>query len=134
MARGNDAEAAQADLEKRLGVALNAEAVIAASKAKFPQELRAASNKSINQAAVESLDDDSVLAAFADKGEVWRNADGSRAWTVRGQTVIALVDLGEGVTQKFALPLDDVKGGVKPAAEKPARRAPRKRAAAGSKS
>lgn len=114
MARGNDAEAAQAELEKKLGTELNAEQLIAANRARFSTELLAAQRKAVDPEATEALDPKKVESALGKGREV-------RDYAVRGdQVVIVYVfDNGRGpVTEKIAVPIEDVQSGKKRKAAK----------------
>lgn len=125
MPRGNDSYNAAAELSKKLGVELNAQEIIDASRAQYPQELRAASNKGLNEEATEALDEAAVKktaeALAPDKATLVPGA-----YSVRGDQVVALLQRDDLRTYKVAFNLDEV-GGVPAVAKK---RAPAKRSRA----
>lgn len=98
MPRGSDAEAAGRELQARVGMAPNAEQLIAANQARLTKELRAASRRSVDGKATEEMDEDEAQGYVEGDGEVV-------AWTVRGPFVVVVYEDENGALIKEAHPL-----------------------------
>jgi hypothetical protein len=106
MARGNDSAAALADLRGEYGqYGVNAEDLVAASRAALTPEQRAASLLPVNQEATKELDLDKVDAKV-DDGTV---LDAS----VRGAWVVVVAENDNGRTFKMVFPHSDFGGSKK---------------------
>jgi hypothetical protein len=109
VARGNDAEAAAAELKARLGAAPNAEELIALNAEQWPQELRAANNRNVDESATEDLDESDVQGLVGDRTVL--------GYAVRGPFIVVVSEDDDGFTVKQAFPA--------PGQEKQAERAAR---------
>lgn len=109
MPRGNDADAAGAELKAKIGADANAEDLIKANAERWPADLRAAQRKPIDDAATNAIDEsdvekhidnDSVLLAYAVRGKhivaVSEDEDG-----LVHKSLVALADLGKAVERKI---------------------------------
>lgn len=99
MPRGNDGAAAQADLASQFGQFDNAQDLIDANRASYPQALRAASMQPLNaEATKELLADTSKVESKLDDGESVAEGDGAIA--VRGNAVVVVVSDENGRLSK----------------------------------
>lgn len=94
MARGNDAAAAAEELKAKLGAEPNAQEMIDLSAARWPEELRAANNRAIDEDATDELEDKDVEGLVGD-----RNVLG---YAVRGPFVVVVSEDDSGFTIKQA--------------------------------
>jgi hypothetical protein len=100
MPAGNDAQAAYSELTDRFGAGHGrAEDLIEARRDAYPEELRAAQLRGVDENATALIDD----AEVADAAGVDEAAIQSKA--VRGDAVIAVVEGDDGRTAKVMLPL-----------------------------
>lgn len=110
MPRGNDAEAAAEELKAKLGASPNAQEMIDLSAARWPQELRAANNRPLNEAATDEMDDEKAQGFVGDREVL--------GYAVRGPFLVVVSADDSGFTVKQAFALDEKK------AERAARPAP----------
>jgi hypothetical protein len=94
--RGSDAEAAGQELEARTGFAPNAEQMIADNQERFTQELRAASNRPLNQQATDEMDEDEAQSYLDDAEATVLD------YAVRGPFVVVVSEDEDGEIHKTA--------------------------------
>lgn len=99
MPRGSDADAAGEELKARTGFAPNAEDAIAENTARFTEELRAASNRPIDQEATDEMDEDEAQGYLEDDDQTVVN------YAVRGPFVVIVAEDEEGALTKSVYPL-----------------------------
>lgn len=111
MARGNDGAAAAEELKAKLGTSGNAADMIALSDERWPAELRAASNRRVNEEATADLDEDKAQSFVGD-----RQVEG---YAVRGPFLVVVSSDDDGFVIKQAFPLDEKRAEKATAALKP---------------
>jgi hypothetical protein len=89
MPRGSDADAAGEELKARTGFTPNAEDMIAENTARFTEELRAASNRPVDQEATDEMDEDEAQGYVEGDDETVVN------WAVRGPFVVLVTENDE---------------------------------------
>jgi hypothetical protein len=93
--RGNDAEAAAAELSAKVNVPLNAEEMIAENAARMTRELRVANLRPVNQEATDELGEDGAQKLVGDDAVVL-------GFAVRGPFVVVVSEDEDGVVSKQA--------------------------------
>lgn len=97
--RGSDADAAGEELKARTGFTPNAEDMIGENTARFTEELRAASNRPIDQEATDEMDEDEAQGYVEDDDQTVVN------WAVRGPFVVVVTEDEDGAMHKTAYSL-----------------------------
>jgi hypothetical protein len=95
--RGSDADAAGEELTARTGFTPNAEQMIAENQDRFSKELRAASNRAIDHAATDEMDEDDAAGYLEDSDDVT-----VLDYAVRGPFVVIVYEDEDGVMHKEA--------------------------------
>ena len=111
MARGNDSEAAAAELKAKLGTSGNAEDMIALAAERYPAELRAANLRPVNQKATDELEEDKVQGFVGDREVL--------GYAVRGPFLVVVSTDDDGFIAKQAFALDEKKADKLTAREEP---------------
>jgi hypothetical protein len=93
--RGNDAEAAAAELSAKVNVPLNAEEMIEANAARMTKELRVANLRPVDQEATDELGEDGAQKLVGDDAVVL-------GYAVRGPFVVVVSEDEDGRTTKQA--------------------------------
>jgi hypothetical protein len=94
--RGNDAAAAAEEFKAKMGASPNAEEMIELSAARWPRELRAANNRTVDEDATAELDDSEVEGLVGDRHVL--------GYAVRGPFVVVVSEDDTGFTTKEAFP------------------------------
>jgi hypothetical protein len=101
VARGNDAEAAAAELKAKLGTPGNAEDMIQLAAERYTKELRAASHRPVDDEATAEMDEDTVQGFVGDREVL--------AYAVRGPFLVVVSTDEDDFTIKQAFALDEKK-------------------------
>lgn len=102
MPRGNDSEAAGQEMKAKLGANPNAEDLIGYSNRQMTPELRAASNRQVDQDATQEMDEGEAQGKL-DEGEH------VLSYAVRSPFLVVVSEDDDGNIRKQAFPLDEDK-------------------------